>query len=326
MSFTTLIPAFKPGYLNELLAALRAQTLRPVRVIFSDDSPDQTFVQRLAQPEMADIVRALNIEVIPGPRLGPWPNCQHLLRHYQDQGATPYFHLLMDDDIPYPAFYRRHLEAHQSQRGHAVVSRRWSAQESGLPFGDLPVPTAVASHPHRTLSLASGLLFEHLVGAANNWLGELSNASFRASMAAELLDPQLAGIRFSGLEDIGSFLMAAQHAPLAYLNEHLGFFRSSPQQNTAQPMTRTFKLGVLAWIPLAMAGEKLGSLSAERAQGVIAAIAESVQRRYGKEADMADFCALMPALIQGDLPARNAFLALWQGQEVTPVHRAEQQA
>ena len=47
MSFTTLIPAYKAEFLIELLTCIRRQSLKPERIIFSDDSPNNIFQRTL---------------------------------------------------------------------------------------------------------------------------------------------------------------------------------------------------------------------------------------------------------------------------------------
>lgn len=308
MAFTTLIPAFKPAYLAELLRALQAQTLSPARVIVSDDSPDGTFLSALSAPGLAPVVQRLNLSVVPGPRRGGWANCQQLLGLYA--GATSHFHLLMDDDIPYPSFYARHAEAHAMAAGGCVVSRRWYASEAGLPLASLPVPPAVDAMPQRLLSLPTAVLFEQIVGTTNNWLGELSNTTFAADRVDDLRQPQIAGVKLHGLEDIGAMLMCAQRAPLGFINEHLGFFRTSAGQNSQQPLGRVFKLGVLGWIALALAALRAGHIAEPLARASIAHSAEVVRQRYAAEPDIQPFIALLPAVAAGGA-ADEAFLALW---------------
>lgn len=310
MQFTTLVPAFKPQYLEALLAALQAQTLKPVRVVISDDSPDGAFVERLSAPGMEALRQALGLEVVRGPRQGPWANMQQLMRLYG--GRTPLFHMLFDDDLPYPSFYARHAEMHQRHGPQAVVSRRWYAREDGQPIGDLPVPAAIDAHPERALALPAPLLFQHTVATATNWLGEFSNATFTADMLPFFDLPQLAGLPLYGLEDISAFLAAAQQRPLVYLNEHLGYFRISPTQNSRQPLAPTFKRGVLAWIPLALAGRRLGQLDAEAARGIMAGAAHGALQRYAQETDLAGVVATLPALMAGGEAAEEAFVQAWQ--------------
>lgn len=306
---TVLVPAYKPKYLGELLLALQSQTLPPARVLFSDDSPDQAFVQALGGGAARAAYPALNIEVIAGPRQGAWANFQQLLQRYR--GDTEFFHLQLDDDIPYPHFYEQHAQAHRLARAGCAVSRRWTALESGQPIASLPVPAPVATQMQRVCTLSADLLFTQTVPATNNWLGELSNASFRAEMRDVLLQARLAGVNYTGLEDIGSFLAASQQAPLIFINEHLGYFRTSPAQNTAQPSGRIFKLGLLAWIALALAAQRLGHLSAAQCAAVARRMGGAVLQHYAGDEDICHVARL--ALALGESPAAEAaYLAAWQ--------------
>lgn len=306
---TVLVPAYKPKYLGELLQALQSQTLPPARVLFSDDSPDQAFVQALGGSGLRAAYPALHIEVIPGPRQGAWANFQQLLQRYR--GSTEFFHLQLDDDIPYPHFYERHAQAHRLVRSSCAVSRRWTALESGQPFASLPVPAAVAGQMQRMFTLSADLLFTQTVPALNNWLGELSNASFRAEMWEVLLQARIAGVNYTGLEDIGTFLAASLQAPLIFVNEHLGYFRTSAAQNTAQPSGRIFKLGLLAWIALALAAQRLGYLNAVQCQLVAQHMAAGVLQRYPGDDDICQVARR--ALALGESPAAEAaYLAAWQ--------------
>lgn len=308
MDITVLVPAYKAKYLGELMQALQRQTLPPARVVLSDDSPDQAFVAALGSPESRAAWPALSIEVIPGPRQGAWANFRHLLQHYR--GETEFFHLQLDDDIPYPHFYAQHAQAHALARASCAVSRRWTALESGQPIASLPVPAAVAAQPQRLFTLGADVLFGQTVAGTNNWLGEFSNATFRAGMREELLTTRLAGVSFTGLEDIGAFLVASQQAPLIFINEHLGYFRTSPEQNTSQTSGRIFKLGVLAWIALALAAQRLGHLSAEQCTAVARRMGSVVLQHYAGDAGMCQVAQLALALGTSEAAEAN-YLAAW---------------
>lgn len=325
MQITTLVPAYKPKYLIELLTALRHQTVKPARVIISDDSPDQAFVAMLNAEPLKSLVADLRIEVVAGPRSGAYNNFRHLLRLYREQagGPTELFHLLLDDDIPYPNFYERHLHAHSQAALGCVVSRRWTALESGQPMRDLPVPPAIGLHPQRMLVLGSEMLFEQTAAVSSNWLGEFSNATFTAALAEQLDDPSMDGICFTGLEDLGAFLKASLGGSLGYINEHLGYFRTSAEQHSANPMGRPMKLAHLAYIALTLAGRRLGKLTAEHAATNLAGLCPLIKLRYGHEQDMAELAALMPALGAGEAGAEDAFLALWHVYSGANLRRAE---
>lgn len=80
MQITTLVPAYKLKYLVELLSSMRHQTVKPTRVIFSDDGPRQDFMAMLNSVLLKITVADLLIEVVPGPRNGGHNKFRHLLR------------------------------------------------------------------------------------------------------------------------------------------------------------------------------------------------------------------------------------------------------
>lgn len=314
MRFTTLIPAYKPKYLLELVLAIRHQKVKPAKIIISDDSPTQQFISILASDALKELVDELNIQVVPGPRTGAWNNFIHLLKIYQAQTEEPteLFHILLDDDIPYPSFYQRHLEAHRRAYLPCVISKRWTALESGLPIrDDLPVPDVVAGHDQRMLLLNADVLFSQTVGFGRNWLGEFSNVTFRLEMASVISDATLVGISFTGLEDLGAFLKASLHGPVGYIQEHLGFFRNSSEQHSANPMGRPLKLAFLAYIALAISARNLGKLTALQSSAAIERVCQFILQHYSQELDMARFCAMMPRLAIGQEQSEAEFLELW---------------
>jgi len=315
MQFTTLVPAYKPKYLMDLLTCLRHQTVKPAKVIFSDDSPDQAFVAMLTTESVSSLVADLNISVVAGPRTGGYNNFRHLLNLYNSDinQRTELFHLLLDDDVIYPSFYERHLEAHQCAKLPCVISRRWSASESGHPLrDDLPVPSIVSNNINRMLSIEAETLFAQTVGSCKNWLGEFSNATFRAEMATELDDASIAGISFHGLEDLGGFLKASMHGPIGYIQDYLGYFRTSAQQNSANPMGRPLKLAFLAYISLTIAGRRLNYLSQAQSAEAIKLTSLFILQHYQAEDDMRDMCELMKLMSVNASETEDDFLRLWQ--------------
>lgn len=309
LQFTTLVPAYKPKYLVELLTAIRHQIVKPARIIISDDSPHQSFVVALTNEPLKSLIADLKIEVVAGPRLGAYSNFRYLMHLYDKQTAL--FHILCDDDIPYPSFYEQHLHAHSILSSRAVVSRRWTALESGQPISDLKPPSEVHAHPNRMFSLDAGLLFQKTVALSMNWLGEFSNTTFSAEMVDELDDPSLDGICFTGLEDLGAFLKASLKSPIVYINEHLGYFRTSADQHSANPMGQPMKWAFLAYLALAIGARRLDKLSEIEYQLVLDRVCPLIQYHFGMEEDMKALCLNMTPLLRGDLNAVKNFLVLW---------------
>ena len=316
MSVTTLIPAFKPQFMRQLLRCLAQQTVRPERVIISDDSPGGVFRARLQAPELKPFVDALRPEVIEGPRQGGLENRRQLLRHWKQ--STSHFHFLFDDDIVYPTFYERHLKAHADGRTRCTVSRRWVANQDGDPVLQLPLPAQLEEHSARLFYLASPFLFETvfqpLRGAEvpSNWLGELSHAVFSAECAEVLLENQLAGISFRGLGDLGALLACSVDRPLGYLNENLGVFRLSPIQNTRQKDSLIFRQGILAWFALAIAARRLDRLSPAQTMACFQVMANVFLRDYASRSGSQPMVLAIEELLK-DIPgAQDRFLAAWE--------------
>lgn len=307
MRIATLIPAYKPAYLVDLLVGLRHQTVKPSLIIVSDDSPDQAFVQHLGTEPLKSVLADLPLEVVRGPRSGAYDNFRRLMKVWD--GRTELVHLLLDDDVIYPEFYARHQAVHALGRFNVSISRRWTALENGQPTRTLTPPAVVADSPQRMLAVQAPTVFASTVAVSSNWLGEFSNAVFRAEFVPQLDDPSLAGIDFTGLEDLGAFLKGSLDAPLAYINEYLGYFRTSANQHSADPMGRPMKLAHLAYIGLAIAARRIGQISVSSAANVLAGLCPTVVMRYGAQADMARLCDVLPRLAAAEEGAEAAFLA-----------------
>ena len=310
MKITTVIPAYKPKYLLELLASLVHQSEPPEQVIFSDDSADLAFAQVLLAEPVRSLIAHLNVSVVQGPRRGAHANWAHCINAWG--GRTELVHILCDDDIVYPHFYECHRRAHMSGVFSSTVSRRWYANEQGKPLRhELGVPEIVAHHPHRLLAFNADSLFAHTVAIGSNWLGEVSNVVMRAETAELIRTRQFESIGFAGLEDLGAFVCGAMAHPLCFINEHLGFFRQSPDQNSAQTMGKPLKLGHLAYIALAIIGRNCGRLNAAQVLSCIRLIGPVFLRHYGAEDDVKEFCEILPALMREQPGAEGRFLALW---------------
>lgn len=316
MKITTVIPAYKHQYLPELLGSLLHQTVRPHQVLFSDDSPDGAFIRLLGTAPLAALAMALNVRVVTGPRAGAFANWRHVLQAYG--GDTALFHMLCDDDIVYPNFYERHLHAHAQGRFGVTVSRRWTALEGGQPVRDLPVPPAVADHPSHLLSLGPEVLFPHTCGRGTNWLGEVSNAVFRAECARHIMQPEVDGVGYLGLEDIGGFLCASLGSPVGFINDHLGYFRTSANQASQQHYGRPLKLAHGAYIGLSVIGHRAGHLSAEQLRYAVLAVGSSALQHYADQADLQPMLAALRGWIGGAADGETRFLDAWHAYAGRP--------
>lgn len=309
MKIATLIPAYKTQYIGDLLHSLRSQTVPPSLVVFSDDSPNGAFREVLYSSAFRPLLAGLNVEFHEGPRNGAYQNTKHLITLWA--GRTELVHMLLDDDVAYPAFYQRHLEAHTSGDLSCSVSARWMANETGFPLQGQPVPEGLARHPNRMLALNHDALLGTTVTQMKNWLGELSNAVFRADCAEVLMHPQLGDVPYTGLWDLGAFVAASLRRPVCFIQDHLGFFRTSPGQNSAKVDSAIVKGAHLGWIGLALGAKRIGKLDAQAARQCYRAVLPNLAMRYAAQPDVAPFCELLPALIAGEPGAEERFIALW---------------
>ena len=309
MHITTVIPAYKPQYLAELLGAVRRQTRLPQHIIISDDSPNGEYRAAFFSNDMAPLRQGLSIEFIAGPRRGAYANIKHLVEVWRQR--TELLHVLLDDDVIYPEFYERHWIAHASAALSCSISRRWQANEMGLPLMGQPVPAAVAQHPHRLLTLDAGLVFMSTALECKNWLGEFSNAVFRACVAPLLLDPKMGDVSYAGLWDLGAFLAASLTAPVGYIQDHLGCFRSGGPNNSSNFFGPYMKGAHLGYAALLLGGQRIGQYSKAQVQQGLGLLAGAMAQRYGSQADMLPFIALLPQMAAGDDLAEARFIEIW---------------
>ncbi len=310
MKLITLIPAYKTKYIPDLLNGLRLQTVPTGKVVISDDSPNGEFRQALYSAPYAQLRAGLDIEFHDGPRNGAYENFKHLVR--LAEGRAELLHILLDDDVVYPEFYERHLIAHASADFSCSVSRRWTASETGQPLQGQPAPEAIRNHANRMISLDAQLMLMTTVGECKNFFGEFSNAIFRADCTDLLLDPQLGGVSYAGLWDLGAFIAASARRPLCHIQDYLGYFRTSPTQNSSNANSPIMKGAHLGYVALAVGGRRTGMLSESLARQNYALMNNALRVRYSTQPDIAPFIAVMPELAAGLPQAEAHFLEAWQ--------------
>ena len=129
-----------------------------------------------------------------------------------------------------------------------------------------------------------------------NWLGEFSNATFRAEVALELVDTRNSRISYAGLEDLAG-TEAGLRTHVGYINSYLGAFplqqRAELCPNHGTP-TKTGLSGSILF-EKAIVGRNLGRLTLgnPNTHGCLSA---TIELHYKEQEDMRDLCRLMPAL------------------------------
>jgi hypothetical protein len=307
-TLVTLIPAYKPDYLGELFLGLATQSFKDFRVVVSDDSPGGAITQLMKSRLLEPLLRSLDVVVVQGPRRGSVSNVRHLIEGFARHGRL--VHLLMDDDLVYPDFYRAHVQAHARGTVGASVSQRWLTAADGRPGASLPLPGFLDQLADRTVYLDGEAMFASTAALAQNWLGEFSNAVLSQGAAARLARTEIQGLSYFGLADIGVLLDTSRVAPIAFIRDHLGGFRSHPGQTTHATQSFALKCGYVAWIALALAGRRAGLLSDSQ---TLSALATSIGRcvaQLGSDPALAELFT-MAATIGADLKEFDRWFEGW---------------
>ena len=305
---TTLIPAYKTTYFSELLLGLATQTFSNFKVIVSDDSPNNEITRLIKSPQLAGLVKHLNIEIIEGPKKGGYTNALNLVRQYSHN--SEFFHILLDDDLIYPTFYETHIRKHHSKDALISVSARWTANPLGQPYKQ-----AIDYETSRSLEHSFGAkkIGKLLLPKANNMLGEWSHGVFRKESSTKILKPEIGGISYFGIDDFGSYLNATQEQDGIYIPMPLGIFRMHPNQNTKNTHNPTIKCSHYSWIALAIGGVEHDWISQDEAMNAIKRIQNNIVAKYSQDSLGIKMLHVLNAHTEYNQHLKQDFLALWNG-------------
>jgi hypothetical protein len=143
------------------------------------------------------------------------------------------------------------------------VSQRAYCTEDKIPFYFGRIPEEILRSDQKRLQLSHKFLVDSIVRRANNWLGEVSHFIFTRDFFVDEHNTFYAGDLINiGLEDVSMILNASRTSPVMYLNECLGFFRQSGQNNTRR-RDFTFACGIWCWVVIAIDCWKSGFFAFE---------------------------------------------------------------
>jgi len=278
---STLIPAYRKDYFISAINSVLRQTFKPSYIVVSDDSPHGEICKIIQDEDWFSTLNNQNIilQVFTDPRKNSaYFNLMHILDVWNEK--TEFFHLLFDDDYIFPSFYDKHLALFQKSDLMVSVSRRWIGDAGGNVVGFNSIPSFVDDSALNKMIIEPASLFKSVVPVSYNWLGEFSNAVFHKSSISLMKSDVLGGYSFYGLIDIGIFLVLGGQRKLAFINEHLGFFRKHGNQNSGNLDSLDFLAAHLAWIPIAIGSEKLGLIDKVQKNNAISHIRNLVESRY----------------------------------------------
>lgn len=306
MKIATLIPAYKHQYIDSLFNSLSNQTIKPNKIIVSDDSPNGEYTKAL---EAKGISNIFDIEIVQGNRIGGYENFKHLIHVWND--SSDLVHLMLDDDFIFPLFYERHLEAHNKMNFSCTISARWQSDEVGQITCGQNQPFQVRSSEHRINILNHELILSSTVAECKNWLGEFSNTVMKNSTCKLLLDPKLNGISYAGLWDLGYFISASLISPIAYINDYLGAFRAGANNNSSKVFGPYMKSAFVAYAALTLGARRGNYLSREQAINCYNIISNFVKYHYSSQIDMDHLAKLISLLANDQENAEHLFINSW---------------
>jgi hypothetical protein len=99
-------------------------------------------------------------------------------------------------------------------------------------------------------------------------------------------------------------------APIAFVRDHLGGFRSHPNQTTHAAQSFALKCGYVAWIALALGGRRAGRLTDAQTLSALALAIGRCVAQLGNDPVLAELFT-MAATIGTDLTAFDRWFEAW---------------
>jgi GT2 family glycosyltransferase/glycosyltransferase involved in cell wall biosynthesis len=229
---SVVMPAYKPFYIEQTLASLRAQSHRPLELVVCDDSPGEEIEQLVsayAQEVDFPVLYQRN-----QPSLGEARNLARCIA----LASGRYIKFLHDDDVLMPdciAALRAVLDSHPEVS--LVTSSRRNINERGQ---ELPDHDS-SRYPFAGDALLHGAdVIDYIHEVNANFIGEPSTALCRREHALALGDDVYAlnGNSIELVGDMALWCRLLRHGHLAMLAQPLCHFRISQQQQSQQGRDR----------------------------------------------------------------------------------------
>jgi len=246
---SVLIPAYRPTFLEEALASVKAQTYPASEVIVCDDSQGT---------EVEQLVARFAAEGLPcryyrnEPPRGGMLNYQRCL----DMASGEFIKFLNDDDVLEPKCLERMTPVLASDpRVTLVTSQRTRVDERGelLPRKGM----AQIELPEDAV-LEGGRLIRYVAERRLNLIGEPSTVLFRRRDVEDITPHSLAfgGAEYRGMGDVALWANLLSRGDAAYLREPLSRFRIHGGQRQREPEIRA--AGPRSWRMLPRHLSRLG--------------------------------------------------------------------
>ena len=293
MRIATLIPAYKSGYIEKTLLSLSRQTYRHFDCYLSDDSPGGEVGRKVENLKSSGIVN-FPLQTLAGPKSGlAIKNIQNLL--HRVEAGYDLIHILFDDDLIRPDFYKRHVSLHCRAKVSVTASARYFINGQGLALAKTPIPSKVASAKNDVMILADRYVAATTIPSVTNWIGEYSNMVFNV---AHRLDFGLCGdgrIHY-GLADLSAAIFVGER--LGYIRDHLGGFRVHADSMTAQVKDPSRMSGLLAWVPIAQSALSNGLIEESDVLCCVTAVKRYCDLDYAQDPLMVEFSKTLASILR----------------------------
>lgn len=232
---TVAIPAYKPAHLGQAIASVLAQTFTDFELLISDDCPDASVRQVVAQ------FLDPRIRLIQGPRRGLVANSVHL---WENAGADA-LKFVYDDDflLPFAVADLVELQRQNPQAAFVFCARNVVDADGRI----LPASVTIPSGPPTLFT--GDVVVEALVGEIANPIGEPTSLLMRRSVfeGSGCLS-RYCGVSVRHNIDVAFFLNAAERGPCVGTPVVGAVFRRhADQASAASERSRDFSYGVAEW-------------------------------------------------------------------------------
>jgi hypothetical protein len=309
MEITTLIPGYKVKNIANLIIGIANQTHKPKKIIISDDSNNFQFTSEFLNSQQYPLLKDISIEFFKGPQNGAYENFKQLIKIWNHESEL--VHLMLDDDFIYPLFYEKHFLTHSSGNFSCSVSPRWSANHDGIPIRHQDVPDVIKFNSNKIISMSKDIVFSTTAAECKNWLGEFSNTVMHKSTCDLILKPELVQISYAGLWDLGYFINASQHNPIAYVNEYLSFFRLGGESNSSKIFGPHMKAAFLAYAALTRASQKLNQITIEKEKENYLKLYHFIKTYYTNEIDLQELTDIIFSMSTDPDKYENEYIQSW---------------
>jgi glycosyltransferase involved in cell wall biosynthesis len=278
---TVAVPAFRTTWLSQCLASVLSQTFGDYELLISDDCPDGSVKEVVAQ--FSDP----RIRLIEGPRQGLVANSLHLWK----SARHDFLKYLYDDDflLPFALAEMRHALARHPAAPLAFARRHIVDPKGKIVLSPEIFPGA------KSIQLKEGLLVRSAILTLHSPVGEPSSMLIRRSAFASADCLRFyRGLPVRHLIDVCLLFNSCDVGPTVGIANFLSAFRRHGGQTTEGRDNPAYSAGLFEWELFIRGSIDAGYVSNTVADGAIVKLAEAYEKRA---VAFPELHALLPGLL-----------------------------